>query len=310
MTEKEYQYFELLKKEIITVFRQSYPGASPFIAEWKGQEIVDFQEDLLQKADGQISEKWFYTHMKSGSSTLPRIDVLNLLSKYAGYANWDDFAYRHRETIPLTADQRNANRVFLLVPVLVLVVLGILFGLYRLAFTREYAFCFVDADTREPIKNSIIDITLLKEGESPVSYLCSDDGCFFLKTGRSHIRFVVQSPYYLTDTIDRVLDKFQRMENIKLKPNNYALMLSYFSRQGVKDWQQRREQLDKMLDDAAVICQVYGSASIGMEIFTKWEFIDKMTMPSSSLKHIEVLDSKTVNDKIVILRFRIKTNGQ
>lgn len=308
MTGNEHQYFEQLKQEIIKVFRQSYPGVNPSISEWKGQEIVDFQEDLLQKANGQISEKWFYTHMKSGANALPRIDVLNLLSRYAGYANWDDFVFRHRGILPENGYKNKANRVFLVIPALVLIILAILFGLYKLAFTREYTFCFIDADTREPVTNSIIDITLIKEGESPVSYLCSEDGCFVLKTGKSHIRFVVQSPYYVTDTIDRVLDKFLLMEKVKLRPNNYALMLSYFSRQGVKDWQQRRDQLDRMLDDAAVIYQVFGSGSVGMEIYTKWEFIDKITMPSSTLKQIEVLDSKTVNEKISLLRFRIKAS--
>jgi len=42
-----------------------------------------------------------------------------------------------------------------------------------------------------------------------------------------------------------------------------------------------------------------------MELFTKWEFIDKMTMPSHSLKNIEILNTKYFGDKIVVLRFRI-----
>ena len=66
------------------MMQQSYPGINSAISEWKGQDITDFQEELLSKVNAHISEKWFYTHMKSTNKTLPRIDVLNLLSKYAG----------------------------------------------------------------------------------------------------------------------------------------------------------------------------------------------------------------------------------
>jgi len=84
-------YFELLKQKIVATMQQSYPGINPSISDWKGQEITDFQEELLIKVNAHISEKWFYNHIKSENRSLPRIDVLNLLSKYAGYANWNDF---------------------------------------------------------------------------------------------------------------------------------------------------------------------------------------------------------------------------
>jgi hypothetical protein len=74
----------------------------------------------------------------------------------------------------------------------------------------------------------------------------------------------------------------------------------------VKDWKNRRIRLDEMFDDAAMIYQVYNSRkAIGMELYDKWEFIDKLTMPSSSLKNIEILDTKFINEKISILRFTL-----
>ena len=57
---------------------RSYPGMSASIADWKGQDIVNFQEELLRKVNAHISEKWFYTHMKSDQDKLPRIDMLNV----------------------------------------------------------------------------------------------------------------------------------------------------------------------------------------------------------------------------------------
>jgi hypothetical protein len=304
--ESDHTYFELLKTEIVEKMRQSYPGINPSISEWRGQEIVDFQEELLSKAGGHISEKWFYTHMKSGSRSLPRIDVLNLLSRYAGYANWDEFLFRNAGPARHALPASRPNRVFLWIPLLAVLILAIIVVLFKLVQTREYRFCFYDADTREPITAGTLEVTLLRENESPVNYLCGNNGCFSLKTGETHIRFVVRSPYYLPDTLDRILDKFNRDEKVRLRPNNFALMISYFSTMKIKDWQKRRMQLDRMIDDTAVICQVHGKAATGVELYTKWEFINKLTLPTASLKGFEVLDTRMKGDKVQLLRFRIR----
>ena len=92
-TEDKY-YFGQLKKSISSTFLQqnSAPAA---IEDWKGEDIVAFQEDLLSRVKARVSEKWFYTYMKNDTDKLPRIDMLNLLSKYAGYENWNHFKASH-----------------------------------------------------------------------------------------------------------------------------------------------------------------------------------------------------------------------
>lgn len=306
MPESNRKYFELLKQKIVEKMKLSYPGINPSISQWKGQEIVDFQEELLSKASGQISEKWFYTHMKSAGSALPRIDVLNLLSRYAGYDNWNDFLFRNAGNSPSVRSASKPNRVFIWIPVLTLMILGVIALFFKIIHTKEYRFCFYDADTREPITNSTVEITLLRNNESPVNFLSNEAGCYTLKTSESHIRFVARSPYYFTDTIDRILDKFRPEEQVKLRPNNYALMISYFSGTNVDDWQKRKMQLNRIIDDTAVICEVFGSKEKGMELLTKREFIDKLTMPSATLRGLEVLDTKIKDDRIQLLRFRIR----
>jgi hypothetical protein len=87
--------FELLKQKIVVEMQRTYPGINPVISEWRSQEITDFQEELRHKVNAHISEKWFYNHFKKESLALPRIDMLNLLSRYTGYLNWDDFHYRN-----------------------------------------------------------------------------------------------------------------------------------------------------------------------------------------------------------------------
>ena len=117
MSRNDKAYFEELKKKIVAMMQQSYPGINPSISEWRGQEITDFQEELLRKANAHISEKWFYNHMKSVSRTLPRIDVLNLLCKYAGYANWDDFVFKNQDLISAAqSENTSADAVTKLMP--------------------------------------------------------------------------------------------------------------------------------------------------------------------------------------------------
>lgn len=290
--------------------RESYPGINSSMAAWKGQEIVDFQEELLKHVNAHISEKWFYNHIKSDNPSLPRIDILNLLSRYAGFANWDDFKYKHIDHSAPVTSTGNPNRYFIYIPALVLLCLGILFLLFKLLSNREYTFRFYDADTAEPITNTIIEVSVLLPGESPVNHVCRPDGSFSFKTEKASLRFAIKSPYYQTDTIVRTLDKFNRDETVKLNPDNYALMIHYFSNMNVKDWKQRRDQLNKIIADSALIFQVFGKEAIGAELYGKWDFINKLTLPSTGLKNIEILDTRYQGDKISMIRFRQKEAGR
>lgn len=306
MKDQDIQTFELLKQKIVEQMKQTFPGINPSISEWKGQEIIDFQEELLHKVNAHISEKWFYNHIKSTQDTLPRIDILNLLSKYAGYANWDDFRFSQTNKPGLVNPTKEANKYFIYVPLLVLSVLAILFLLFKTVSKQDYRFQFYDADTKKPVTNTLIEVNVLMESESPKNYLCSQDGSFTFSTDKANIHFVVKSPYYQPDTIIRLLDKFHRNEIIQLQPDNYALMIQYFSTMNVKDWQKRRDQLNRMIADSALIYQVYAKDAVGVELFNKSEFINKLTLPSTGLKDIVILDTKYQRDKISLIRFRQK----
>jgi hypothetical protein len=309
LQQKGNRHFVLLKQKVAETLRSTYPGMSPDIAQWKGQDIVNFQEELLQKVNAHISEKWFYTHMKSGGDRLPRIDMLNLLSKYAGYADWNDFTYQADAGKGLSF--KSGNRYFVVVPLLVVAIMVLFWFLFKLMSTREYQFCFYDAVTKEPIEHGTIEVSLLKENESPVRYLCDDGGCFILKTDQVFVEMVVRAPYYHADTIRRILRKFNRDERVGLQANEYAMMLRFFSEGRAADWKKRRAQLDAMFDEAAMIYQVHDDPDgRGMQLYTKWEFIDWMSMPAQSLQHIDILDAKTIGERIMVLRFRVKRKEQ
>lgn len=310
MQQEDFILFNLLKKEIVAVMRQSYPGIKDDISEWKGQEIADFQEELHIRTKGHLSEKWFYSHIKNGNLHLPRIDVLNLLSRFAGYSNWDDFRFRNSTSLPPPVRYKKANRLFFFVPLASLLILLVLLGVYRIFNYREYSFCFIDADSREPITGMKLEVTLLNDHEYPASYLCDSTGCFTMRTDQNMIKMVVNSPYYLTDTIERVLKKFDLKARVELHANNYALMIRYFSGNHVDEWNRRKEQLDKIIaDDALIYSEVWSGRSKGLELLSKQEFIDKLTMPSESLSQLEIMNTKLRDGKIIMLYFKVGKAG-
>jgi len=286
--------------------QQSYPGINPSVSEWRSQEITDFQEELRAKVNAHVSEKWFYNHFKQQNRPLPRIDMLNILSRYAGYINWDDFLYSNKGIYSRFGKVKSANRYFIFIPFLVAVIFLMFIVIFRLVSHREYRFSFYDSITREPIAGNKIEIIVLPEMEPPATYLSDSSGNFNFKTDKRSLKMVVSAPYYKTDTIRRILKTFERDQKISLYPDDFARMILYFSEMNVADWQKRREKLDSMIDKDALIYQTgSGNRQMGVELFSKQEFIDKLTVPASSLRNLEVLETKFRKDKIAILRFRI-----
>lgn len=303
MTENGLLYFALLKKEIAGVLKQSYPSVDTAIENWKGQDIVYLQDDLMNKVKGTISEKWFYTHIKLTGNKLPRIDMLNLLSRYAGYLDWNDFKEKKKQDIPVVADKRpavNSTRIKIGIFVLACLLVVLIYSLLR---PKTYTFCFCDANEQTLLTEQNIEIIILNEGESPIYRRC-EKGCFSLKSKESKIRFIVKTPYYRTDTITRILKDPDRSEIVKLHTNDYAMMIHFFSKSKLEDWQKRRKQLNVMFTDNAQIYQVYGEEEIGMELYNKTEFINKLTMPLRSLQNIEVIETIYNGNQISVLKFR------
>jgi hypothetical protein len=297
------QYFELLKTEIVRVMQQTNAGISSHIEDWKGQDITEFQDDLRQKVNTYFSEKWFYNHFKSFHTNLPRIDSLNILSKYAGYMDWLEFKHKNRDKLVEVIEQKGSNRIFYLLPAIAVIVFVLIMTVIKTASITTYRFCFIDRDSKRPLTNSNLQVTLLPDNESPVRLQCDSGGCFTWRTGQQRIRFAVEAPYYFSDTIIRALSKARKTEEIQLKVNDYALMIHYFSNSKVDDWQRRRDQLDNIIADSAYICEVFNMGTVGMALYDKREFINKLTMPVRSLKNIRILNTEYLHDKIVVLRF-------
>jgi hypothetical protein len=82
-------------------------------------------------------------------------------------------------------------------------------------------------------------------------------------------------------------------------------MINYYANSKINDWKKRREQLELIIADSAYIYQVFNNM-LGMELFNKGEFINMLTVPTSSLKNIELIELLNNNNKITFIKFKQK----
>lgn len=83
-------------------------------------------------------------------------------------------------------------------------------------------------------------------------------------------------------------------------------MLHYYANGKIDDWKNRRAQLSKMIANQAIILQVLPHG-LGVEVYTKDQFINTLTTPTQSLQNIEVIASKKINGQIVKLKFKVRS---
>ncbi|OFM82970.1 hypothetical protein [Weeksella sp. HMSC059D05] len=355
-TDKE--IFDLLKDSIARKFLQENSAQSPNISDWRGLDISNFQEDLLQKTKSSVSEKWFYTYFKTEFKKLPRIDMLNLLAQYCGYRNWAQFVHKKeveffnkpekpkaeiiladtlpqkisptekKENIGLPLIENKPKKEEILVPDtekvneqkeekkkqkkwiaigagLVLLLGSVIFGMYKAFFTdKTYEFCFIDSDRVAPIKTPI-EVTIFREGFTPL-VLNTTSGCVMFESPRDTLKMAVSSPYHKVDTLRINLNNYRETERIVLNPDDYKVMLHYYSH-SAKNLKERIKKLNQMIDDNALIYQVYDNDVFGVEILSKQQYINLMTLPTSTLKNYTLIESeRNKQGKIVKLKFKIQ----
>lgn len=299
MNATDLHLFSLLKQAVARVFLEKN-HAPKEISHWKGEDIVAFQEDLFKKTNGRVSEKWFYTYIKNSPTKLPRIDMLNLLCLYSDEQNWHAFKAKHG------ASQKSLPKNRRKAPWLIFS--GLLIILFTMYFIRKknntFQFCMVDEDRKEAITQIPIDIKILQKNLSPIYIKTDSLGCFTYVTSEDIIQFIVRSPYHKTDTIVRHIDG-NANSVIPVRTDDYALMLQYYSDGSMTEVQKRKTQLRQLIATDAEIYQLFPQHS-GVELYSKEDFIAKLLIPTSSLKHIKILDKRYTNGKITKLKFIIQ----
>jgi hypothetical protein len=369
--------FNELKKAITETFLQDFPMTTPDMSQWKGLDIIYFQEHLRQKVRGNVSEKWFYTYFKSPFEKLPRVDMLNMLAQYSGFRSWAEFVEKkssqkkekNEEIVPIQEEangqenteipvvinsfvsesQENNRESKIMVPESklakpafetsvpkekkirhiavsrlvywsiggVLALIGIFLGTYYYENKNTCDFCFYDAD-RGSLIQANLDITIIKKGFSPEFYSIKE-GCFSYRSTADILTMVVTSPIYKKDTfvvgLKEIRDNSKKNKiNFKLRPDDYAIMLKYYSTLNTQDElrkaeliKQRRAELDKLIADNALIYQVYDNDIFGVEVLDKKKYIDFMTTPTTSLKNYVLISSTTDKyNKINFIKFKIQ----
>lgn len=288
---------------------------------WKGHEITNFQDDLRSNTGSTVSEKWFYTYVKNNPEKLPRIDILNLLAQYIGENNWYAFAKAEKNRIidfnnytkkaeTLKTKQKDKESIQskskkTYWKAMISLTVSVIFMIYSLMNKEtKYEFCFVDNYSKIPIENIALDIHVLHKNESPQYFKTDSLGCFKGTTSGSLIKFVVSSPYYKNDTITRVLNG-EQFEQLPLRTDDYALMLDYYSNGKVEEFKKRKAQLNQLIARDAIIMEVLPH-SIGVTLYEKADFINKLTTPTSTLKRLEIIETTYGNDQITKLKFRIQ----
>lgn len=282
--------FILLKQKLREQVEQTL-SIRKELKDWSIQDIHDFQADLETKCKSSISEKWFYTHFKNENEKLPRVDVLNLLSHYCDYPNWETFLF---ENVRVKKEAKPKKR--LPISILGLIVIGLILGLnYDFSKDKVYVI-FKDAYTQRILKPSELDII---RNSKNAKWKTGDSG--ILINNAQTDSFTVSGPYYKETKI--LVEQEDDTLTIKLLPDDYALMLNFFSRSDVKNIEKRESQLTAAIHSEAKIFQVYDEFE-GLELLNKSEFIERLILPVNFLKNLEVLDIQYKDEQIYRLRFR------
>ena len=120
-------------------------------------------------------------------------------------------------------------------------------------------------------------------------------------TGENGDSLLVNGPYYKMARVQ--LGEGSDTLLVKLLPDDYALMLNFFSRSDTRNIEKRERQLKEAIHEEAKIFQVYDEFE-GLELLNKTEFIERLILPVNFLKNLEILDIQYREQKIYRLRFR------
>jgi len=303
----ELEKFQELKQKVLLKYQEHHPF---FQGTWKtfsSQDIQNLIGLIEEKCKQTISEKWIYTHLKPETNNkIPRKDMLNILSEFVGFSGWDEFTFEEKSVQTIQGSQSEKSKIskkwflLLFIPLALVVVF---FSKKEesksktIQLNNEYTNEKVNAEEVKvfEVKDSVKQELEIKEGKVQVS-----------NNGNEKSKLVIQSPFYEPKTI--VINSngsvTEPPKRIDLKPDDYAMMLKAFMLSDIKDWQTRKEQLNKILSDNLEVI-VMLKDDLGAEYFNKSEFSQKLIVPTASLKKMKIVEIKNdANDKIQFIRIK------
>ena len=163
----------------------------------------------------------------------------------------------------------------------------------------------IAGEGKNMVESGAVKNVLIFGNEVTVDLLISTPAMHIKKRAEDDIKKLIHEKFS-PDAEDKVNIKVETKENpneINLQPDDYAMMLKGFMKSDIKDWETRKEQLQKILaDDLEVLVMLKND--LGIEYFNKQEFSEKLIVPSVALKRMKVIDIQS-NEKNEIKFIRI-----
>lgn len=300
------EIFYELKKSVLEQYQNSYPYFNGSWKSFSNQDILNLIDEIQLKTKQTVSEKWIYTHLKPETNQkLPRKDMLDILSVYVGKSGWDEFVFNNNVNKNDNSNNNNNKNVGFGfskkfgIWMLFLGSLSIGFFIWKFASKEEQKLEFQNSFTKdsiakEEVKAYIVEDTVEKQIDINSSTFKIDKAT----------KVVLKSPFYKPKEITILPN--EPITSVELNPNDYAMMLKAFMKSDIKDWQTRKEQLNKILSDNLEV-MVMLQNNLGAEYFNKTEFSQKIIIPSESLKKMKIVEVKQdENNKIFFLRLIIE----
>lgn len=290
--------FQELKGKVLQTYKEHFPF---FTGSWKTFSSLDIQKliVLIENVCKQsVSEKWIYTHLKpERNEKIPRKDMLDILSTFVGYSNWDEFKFECKKGMKAPSSPKNNW----------LLRFGI--GLTALVICALLVFFITKKPAKEirllQIKNQYNDQQV--DSEEVKVYQLQDSLKKTLKVKNGAIEvdglqkrnttLEIVSPFYKKKVV-HISYSDTAITKIDLQPNDYAMMLKAFMISDIKDWQTRKVQLDKILsDDLEVIVML--KDDLGAEYFNKEEFSQKLIVPTASIKRMKIVELRSDENGVI-----------
>lgn len=300
----ELEYFYRLKQDILKQYQKHYPYYQKTIHDFGNAEIAQLLDLVEKECHERVSEKWVYTHLKPKvNEKLPRKDMLSIFSRWLGYQDWD--AYRHENKSLILSDNTNESTntkksdklMWYTGAGVIAVIMALAIG-FSEQKDYEANICLKDKYTQKHISAERISLYVLQNGIK--EKLIPTDSCFYISSKQEDIQLIAESPYYKTDTL---YINFERTAyEYDLQPDDYAMMLRAYMNADIDDWNRRKEQLNDIIDDDAIIQEIMFD-DIGVEFLNKQDFINKITTPSKLVKKMEIVAIEYKAEKIISIKY-------
>lgn len=290
--------FQKLKKEVLLTYQKHYPF---FEGNWKtfsSQDIQNLIDLIAVQVKQTVSEKWIYTHLKvETNDKLPRKDMLDILSQLVGYSGWDEYVFKNKtaEVTTNVSPKKKVRLIFSGAIFVLVMVISLLIYFWKKENSKVIS--VKNAFTNKEIPSDDVKATIIENDiATPIEI---KDSQIKIET-KDSVKIILKSPYYKDKTV--VVNR-ENTTSISLQPDDYPMMLKGFMKSDIKDWQTRKQQLQKILaDDLEVL--VLLKNDLGMEYFNKKEFSEKLIVPNISIKNMKIIAIES-NEKKQINFIRI-----